>query len=200
MADMIDGLNLMGAFSRFIPALLVLVVVYAMMLASGKLGKNQFVNSMVAFSLAAMVLFNSNVSYLISFIAPWFVVLFVFILFMLVAFKSTGVSDSLILEAMKSRTYISWTIVFIAIAILLYGVGQLFGQGLLIGDSQPQIQNTQELEIIDYSESGDPIYATTSTATDNFNTNLNNTLFHPSILGLGLIGLIAAFTVFFMTK
>jgi hypothetical protein len=195
MADIIDGLNLMESFSRFIPALLVLVIVYAVMLSSGKLGKNQFINSMVAFSLAAMVLFNEGISKVINIISPWFVVLFIFVIFILIAVKSTGVTDSMIIEVIKGRNYIVWTIVFIAIGILLYGIGQMLGQDLLTGDKP--IVSTQE--IVNYESDGTPIYSTTSTATDDFNTNFNNTIFHPAILGLGLIGLIAAFTVFFMT-
>ncbi len=200
---MADPLNLISsAIPRFMPALLVLVVVYAMMLSSGKLGKNQFINSIVAFALAAMVLVSENVSRLIGFISPWFVVLFVFVLFMLIAFKSTGVTDSMILDVIKSRNYIAWTIAFIAIGILLYGVSQMFGQDLLTGES-PASQvsgQSQNNEIVDFMDDGTPIYTTTLTSTDDFDTNLNNTLFHPSILGLALIGLIATFTVFFMTK
>lgn len=195
MADIIDGLNLMNSFSRFVPALLVLVVVYALMLSSGKLGQNQFINSIVAFSLAAMVLFNQGISQVINLISPWFVVLFIFIIFILIAVKSTGISDNMIVEAMKNRSYIVWTIVFIAVGILLYGIGQMLGQQLLTGERPVII----EPEIVDYDAQGQPIYST-STATDDFNTNLNNTIFHPAILGLGLIGLIAAFTVFFMTN
>lgn len=201
MADVIDGLNLMSAFSRFVPALLVLVVVYALMLSSGKFGKNQFVNAVIALTMAAMVLMSDNISGLISFIAPWFVVLFMLILFMLIAFKSTGVTDSMILSVMKTKAYVSWTIVFIIIAIVAYGISQMFGQNLLTGENTPQIaQQNQNLEIIDYGADGVPVYGTTSTSTDDFDTNLENTLFHPAILGLALIGLIAAFTTFFMVK
>lgn len=200
MANIVDGLSLIDGFSRFIPALLVLVVVYAMMLSSGKLGSNQFINSVVAFALAAMVLLSDTASKLINFISPWFVILFVFILFILIAVKSTGITDSMIMGAIKERNYITWTIVFIAIGILLYGVGQIYGQDLLTGNSQTATQTQDIVQIVDYTSDGTPIYSTTSTATNNFDTNYRNTIFHPSILGLALIGLIATFTVFFMTK
>jgi len=201
MADILDGLTLIDGFSRFIPALLVLVVTYAVMLASGKLGENQFINSMVAFALAAMVLLSPEASFIINFIAPWFVILFVFILFILIAFKSTGVTDSMIMSVMKSRGYIAWTIVFIGIAITLLGVGKIYGQGLLEGTGETTIPGESvQQEIVDFDVNGEPIYNTKSTATNNYEQNVNNTIFHPAILGLGLIGLIAAFTVFFMTK
>ena len=201
MADILDGLMLINGFSRFIPALLVLVVTYAVMLASGKLGENQFINSVVAFSLATMVLISPSASFIINFIAPWFVILFVFILFILIAFKSTGVTDSMILSVMKSRGYIAWTIVFIGVAITLLGVGKIYGQGLLEGKGITTTSDELvQQEIVDFDTNGEPIYDTKSTATNNYEQNFNNTIFHPAILGLGLIGLIAAFTVFFMTK
>jgi hypothetical protein len=37
-------------------------------------------------------------------------------------------------------------------------------------------------------------------ASTNYQTNLTSTLFHPTILGFALIGLIATFTVMFMTR
>lgn len=199
MADLIAGLTLVEGLSRFIPALLVLLLMYGILQFTGALGRKPFIDVLISLCVAIMVLISNKVSSAISFMAPWFVVLFFFLIFVLIAFKAMGVQDSAIMGVLKEYKGISWIIVFIAIIIAAVGLGNVVGQQLL--DEQPgYVQNSDGSFTSPNGVVVNQVPEGAVMAQTDFQSNLTTTLFHPQILGFALIGLIAAFTVHFMTK
>jgi len=198
MADLIAGLTLVEGLSRFIPALLVLLLMYGILQFTGALGKKPLIDVLISLCIAIMVLISGKVSSAISFMAPWFVVLFFFLIFVLIAFKAMGVQDSSIMAVLKEYKGISWIIVFIAIIIAAVGLGNVVGQQLL--DEQPGYSPNSDGSFT--SPEGVVVQQVPEGALvqNDYQNNLTTTLFHPQILGFALIGLIAAFTVHFMTK
>ncbi len=198
MADLLSGIVLVEGLSRFMPALLVLLLLFAILEYTHALGKNTFVNVFIALCASVLVLISPQVSGMLSFMTPWFMVLFFFIIFVLIGFKSMGVSDAQIMSVMSEYRGISWILIFIAIVIVAVGLGNVFGQDLL--EEQPGYsQNldgtytTPEGEVINDLPPG-------AIPKSDYQSNLTKTLFHPTILGFALIGLIATFTVLFMTR
>lgn len=200
MADLLTGLSLIEGFSRVIPALLILILLFAILEHFKVFGEGKtFVNAIIALCAAALVLVSSKASTILAFMTPWFVVLIFFIIFMLIAFKAMGVKDSAIMGAMKDNRGIAWTIIFIGIGIGAIGLGNVMGQDLL--------ESTQGVDYSQYTKNTDGTYtAPDGTKVDqlpaggSYQSNFTKTLFHPKVLSFALMGLIAAFTVQFMTR
>ncbi len=178
MATPLD-IGLLEKFSVIFPFLFVLVIVYAILQYGKFLGSNKGIHALIALFLAIMTLFSSAVTDTINLMAPWFILLFVFILFVIIAFKIFGTSDSDIMSVLKdpSYNYIIWWIVAIGLIIAL---GSL-------------------TSVVWSAESGGmPTYNESSAEGMGANA-FWNTIFHPKILGMAVILLIAVFTIQKMT-
>jgi len=110
-----------------------------------------------------------------------------------------GVSDHQILEVMKNYKGVTWTVLIVALIIGIISLGNVLGQGLL--EQQPGY----------YTQNPDGTYTTSGgvvvseippggVASTSYQGNFTRTLFNPKILSFALLGLIATFTVYFMTK
>lgn len=197
MADLIAGMALATMMSRFIPALLVLVVMYGILGYSHALGDNKFVHALLSVCVAVLFLYSTKTTDMVAFIVPWFTVLFIFIIFILLAFKTMGVSDDIILKTMGEYKGITWWILILAIIIGLVSLSNVLGQGFL--EKQPGY--TPNTDGTYTSPSGEIVQSTGgSTTSSDFGSNLTNTIFHPTILGFLLVGFIASFSVYFMTR
>jgi hypothetical protein len=206
MADLISGFSLLDHIARFIPALFVLVILYGILGFTQTLGNNKFVHALIAFCVAILFLVSSQATRVISIMAPWFTVMFIFIIFILVAFKTMGVTDGQIMNVMKGHTSVVWWIIAIAIIIGIVSMGDVFGQRLLTQQPgyEDAVQNADGTYTLPSGEIIEEI-PTTNTQTNNvagssFHSNVALTIFHPKILGLMLVGLIASFSVYFMTR
>ena len=190
MADLVAGLTLVEGFGRVIPALLVLLVVFALLEMTKMLGKNHSINVLIALVIAILVLISGKAAAAIALMTPWFVVLFFGVLFTIIGFKTIGFSDANILGVFREFKGIPWVIGFIAVIIIAISVGQVMGPDLLA-------QATGENASV---EQGEGYAATGTAASGDYTSNFVQTVFHPKVLSFALLGLIAAFTVLFMTS
>ncbi|MBI4896403.1 MAG: hypothetical protein HY832_02545 [Candidatus Aenigmarchaeota archaeon] len=186
-----------GFLSYFSPVfiwILIFTLTYAMMQFTKFLGENKIIHAGVGLIIATVFLFSTSAASVVMFIAPWFTVLFIFAVFLLMAYKLFGATDDQIKSALANQSSIQYTILALGIIILLFGLGAGFGQNLLgyTSDStsvSAAIEGGQAL-----NEAG-----TGSTATSSFQQNLVATLFNPKVLGMLLILIIGAFTIRGMT-
>lgn len=203
MADLLSGFTLLEQFSGIFSVALVLILVYAILSYTKTMGENKFVHAMIALLVAAIFGFSQEAQSVISFMAPWFAVLFFFILFIIIAFKIFGASDADVFGALSHYKYIAWWIVALAILIGAFGLAGVFGQSLLsIGSGVP---NQPQPQYITDPTTGEQVMVDPGTATDTtsqstFSNNLWLTLFHPKIIGLIFIMLVATFTIKFMVS
>ena len=155
------------------------------------LGDNKIIHAGIGLIIATVFLFSTLAATVVMFIAPWFTVLFIFAVFLLMAYKLFGATDDQIKSALANQSSIQYTILALGIIILLFGLGAGFGQDLLsyTSDSTSLSSATEGV-----SEAG-----TGSTATSSFQQNLVATLFNPKVLGMVLILVIGAFTIRGMT-
>jgi len=178
MATILD-ITALENFSLLFSFLFVLVIVFAVLSYSKFLGDNKGIHGLIALFIAIMTLFSDAVVETINTMAPWFVLFFVFILFMIMAFKVFGTTDSDIMGVLKNPEYgyIIWWVVAIGIII---GIGSL----------------TSNV----WGEGGAPVYNESSTDVGETGANAFwGTLFHPRVLGIVLIFLVAVFTIQKMT-
>src|SRR3989338_6218163 len=129
MATILDT-GLLGKFSFLFSMLLIIVLVYGILEYTKLFGADrQGLHILVAFLLGVLLLLFPSVNQVISLITPWFVLLFIFILLMVIAYKILGATDSDIKDAMiHNKSIVYWILIF-SVIILLGSLGRVFFSG-----------------------------------------------------------------------
>lgn len=181
MATALD-IGLVGYFGVIFPILLVFVVSYAILSKSKFFGENNGLYALISFALSMMLLFSPDVVKIISVMAPWFVLLFIFFILAMITLQFMGVEGSAITEYMTgSWNAIHWIVLAIVGIILIGSLGVVFGDSLL--------------PYTDGDQTGSGIDSDFDTNKGNFNTNVAATIFHPKVIGLIFLFLIGAAAV-----
>src|SRR3989344_2831755 len=106
-------------FDFIFPMILVFAVVYGLLSWSKLLGENKGIHAAIALVLSFMVLFSKTAVQIINYMSPWFILVFLLILFMLMAFKFLGASDKDIASALTTDKTIIYWIIIISVIIFL---------------------------------------------------------------------------------
>lgn len=182
MVTPLESTVLLEKFSVIFTMILVMVVVYAIMQWTKMLGESKGVHMLIGLIFGLFVIMVPDISSLISVMIPWFVLLFIFILLMIMAYKIFGATDDDILGALKSSDkMIIYVVIIISIIIVIGSFSSVYGQKLL-SKGGGAVENGVA------PEPG-------STATSSFTSNIGATFFHPKVIGLIFIFLVAAFTI-----
>ncbi len=183
MATPLD-FGLLANFASLFPFLLVTVMVYAIMTKLEPFGESRGVYAFLAFVLGVLTLFSPIAIKSINRMAPWFVLLFIFSLFLLMAFKMFGVTDKNITDIITSSehgdTFFYWVIAL----VLIIGVGSLTSV----------VSEEKGFTKIGANETGAKVEPGTE------QVGFVQTIVHPKVLGMILLLLIAAFTVRNLSK
>lgn len=184
MATLLD----MGFFSHFAPIfafLLVFCIVFAILESKKILGDHRGINSLVAFCVASLFVLSGFAIRIVSLAAPYFVVLFIFVLFVVMSVTIFGFDLDRIMKTVASPdyNYILYFVVIFGLVIILIVLGQSFGQSLLSGPADAQAP------AVNLSYTGNV------SSTNNYEQNLWNTVFHPKVLGLIFVLIIASFAM-----
>jgi len=174
--------GLLQNFSVVFSFLFVITVMFGILTLTGVFGQNKGLQVIVSFVVALMVLIVPDVNALITTMVPWFTVVFIFILFLLIAYKIFGATDADIMGAVRSNSVIVWIVGILFVIIVLAAFGSVYGQRLL-----PTTSNNSSTNILP-GEGG-------STSTSDYNQNVAATFFHPKILGMLFILILGVFTV-----
>ena len=178
MVTVLD-VGLLNYFSTVFPAILVFAVVFAILTTTKILGENKTISAVVAIILALLVLIYPDITNLINYMAPWFVLVFIFAILLLLIYRIFGATEKDIATYLRTDRPLNWAILAVGIIILIAAVANVFGQRALSGAGQ--IPNETA--------------AAEGVGTPSFESNIFNTLFHPKVLGLLLILAIAVFTI-----
>ncbi len=194
MATPTLDVEFLGYFSPIFIWILVFSLAYGMMQVTKFLGENKIIHAGIGLIIATIFLFSTQAATVVLFIAPWFTVFFIFVVFLVMAYKLFGATDEDMLKVIRKESAVQYAILAFGIIILLFGLGAGFGQELLgyTSETTDVAAVTENLQL--QGEAG-----TGSTATSSFQQNLVATLFNPKILGMLLILIIGAFTVRGMT-
>lgn len=171
MATILD-ITALENFSLIFTFLFIFCAVFGVFVYSKFLGDNKALSMLLAALIAIMTLFSSTAVTVIGKMAPWFVLFFIFILFVIMAFKIFGTTDTQIMDILKSdaNEYIVWWIVAIA---LIIGLGSLAST---VWSGGAPVNSTSEIG-------------------DTGSSAFWGVLFHPKVLGLALILLVAMFAM-----
>ncbi|MBI4448280.1 hypothetical protein HY643_04830 [Candidatus Woesearchaeota archaeon] len=166
MASILD----IGILDYFMPVfvfLFIFGILFAILEKTNLFTRNKGINSLVAFTLSLIFVLTPDLMNLVSVMTPWFVILIVFTLFIILIFMFVGIKEEAVSAAFASRSVV-WFLVVVCFIILIYAMTEVYGSrihGITAGE-----------------EAGEG-----SAVND-----VGRVIFHPRILGVGFLLVIAA--------
>lgn len=148
MATILD-LGILNYFGIIFPFLLLFVVSYAILQKTKMLSGEATINAIIAIVVAFLGVMSNTIISLVSFIAPWFTVMMLFLILLLLLFAIMGVSEKEFFEAARTNKGIQWSIIGISLIILIAGFSVTIGQDFLDAGSQQDELSDFEQNIFD---------------------------------------------------
>ena len=199
MATFLEGVGFLSEFSIIFPFILILVVVYALAQYTKMLGDNKGVHAIVALAVAALFLFSGAANEIVKVITPWFVVLFIFILFLMTGMKMVGGPDIDFKSVMGTHQSIVYWIIALALVITLGAIANVFSNpGEPFGDGEVTAAGGVGGSTIS-SGSGEPPGGFSSKYAAE-KGEFWGTIVHPKVLGMVVLLMIGSFTIRYMAS
>ncbi len=167
MATFLD-IGLLQKFELIFPFLLVIIVIWGLLSYSKFFGDNKFLHSMIALIFGVLVLFSEPIREIINRMAPWFILMFMFIFFLLVLSEMGG-------EGSGTYGWMKMTFIILSFVIVIYSIIDVKVWDVDTEDSSDIVAGG------DIGKGG--------------KSDVFSTLRHPAVLGLILIFFIATFTI-----
>lgn len=186
MATPLD-IGLLANFKIIFPFLFIFCIVFAVLASTKLLGDNKIIHATIAIAMAFMSLFSDLVVETINIAAPWFVILVIFIVFVLLALMILGVKEADVMSVIKTDeySYIIWWVVALVVIIIIGSLSHVMAEKR--GGYPPYGPSANYTAI----EEGE-LAAQES--------DFWQTLFHPKVLGMIVILLIGFFTISKLTS
>jgi len=178
MATFLD-IAALKQFSGIFPFLLVLVLVYAILSQTSWFKERQGMAALIAVICAIMTLFSSIAMKTINLMAPWFVLFVVFAILFILVFMMFGYTQKDVTEFVTSGEY--------GVGIWAMAIMIVIGAGSLAAVLNEEV-GLENLTAVNVSSVG----AQTSTSAE---YGFWQTLFHPKVLGMILVLMVAFFTM-----
>lgn len=166
MATILD-IGLIETFTPVFSFLFIFAVLFAILEKTKILGQNRGLNSLVSFTIAMLFLFTEPTRDLIKSVTPWFVILMVFVVFLLLIFLFIGIKEEEIAQT-ASQPGVVWFIIIVLVLIMGAILTQVFGE-----------------QVRSLTEEG-------NVSEGSVTTNVAKIVFHPRILGAMLLLVIAS--------
>ena len=179
MATVLD-VSLIQSFDIVFPVLLVFALVFSLLQKTKAISDSVWINSLIAVKIAFMVLLSDTLIGMINFMTPWFVVMIIFLILMILMFQVFGASESDVKSVLGDKA-IQWTLVGVGLIILVASFGHVLGQSMIEQSAG--------------GESVDALVSADGTATGSFDQNITAIMFHPKVLGMLIMFAIAIFAV-----
>jgi len=180
MATPLD-ISVLKQFSGAFAFLFVLVMVYAILSSLPWFNDKKNVVAILAGLAAILTLFSNVAIKTINLMAPWFVLFMIFIFLVILAFMLLGVKQEEIAHAVKEGQF--------ALGYWVFAIILIIGIASLVAVLNEETGGLQKL--------GAKNVTGGSAGTQG---SFWETIFHPKILGLALVMLIALFTIKQMTS
>ncbi|NQU79411.1 hypothetical protein HQ545_06610 [Candidatus Woesearchaeota archaeon] len=180
MATFLD-IGLAQHFQVIFPILLVFVLIFALLEKSKILGENKGLHSLIALSIAMMLLFVPGVVDVINVMAPWFVLFFLAIIFFMFLLLAFGTKWEAVTEYATGWATPHWFILVISIVIFIGALANVYGGAMLpfSGEDSVPLEGAED----------------TATDTGDFNQNVGRVIFHPKTIGLVFVLMVGSLTI-----
>ena len=210
------------AFLGDVSIIFVFLFIYAIVFGLLEMGKpfkgeNKGLHALIALGIAIMAVTFGPVVSLIRFLIPWFLVMALVIFFILFGFRifagDKDVSDWVMRPKSPARNWI----IIVTVIIMIFGLGQAFGQSTLEEgawdgtgpgpEGYEEVANADDNfdddynadDFIDDTGVGNNNVDGSRVATDDYGTNVLNTIVNPKVLGLIFVMLVGVFAMFFLS-
>lgn len=171
--------------------LIIFSLVYALLNSSKVFGENKSIKAIIAAVIGILMILAKKVMLVITTLIPWFILLAVFIILIVIALKTMGISDDAVSSAVKDPT-VYYAVIIIGLILLVGSLGYVFGQEELGVTSE----NTSQVTF----SGGDGNGNISSSDTGDFQTNAKATIYHPRVLGFIMMIVITLFAVQQLSK
>jgi len=172
MASVLD-VGILQYFAPIFVFALVWVVTWAILEKTQLFGKNSAIHWVISFCMGIMVMIVPGLTDIIQIITPWFIVLFIFITLLVLIFLFMGVKGDTIAGVFGKNTFVIWVVIGVSLAIFGYAMMQVYG------DAVQDITNPED--------------------SNDLNAQVGQILFHPKVMGMVLILIIAGLIVRFVS-
>lgn len=165
-------IGLLSFISPIFVFLFVMVLFFAVLEKTKIFGENKGVNALLSFCVALLFIITTTATELVKILTPWLVMLIIISMIFMVFFLFLGVKPDTISEAVGKPGFF-WPIFIVLLIVLGIALTQVFG---------PQIASlTQEDQ-------------------EGFAKNVAQIIFHPKILSVIILLLIASYAIKVVTK
>lgn len=174
MATPLD-LGLLEHFSGLFLFIMIFAITYAVLGLTKVLGgDNKAINAIVAFCFAVFMALAQKPSAIVQNMIPWVGLVIILIMFLMLAsrFMFGDKGDEVLQGVLGSQKSTGWWVFLAIFGIFLVSLGSSIG---------PELTASGETSNVTVEP------GTSSTATDSWQTNMVNTIYHPKILGTVLI-------------
>lgn len=178
MATPLD-LGLLKQFDILFPFLFVLVIVFAILYRTTAFKEKPGLAAIIAFLLAIMTVVSPVAPIAtksINLMAPWFIILFIFLIFLMLVYQTFGVEEKTIIDIVTKSEH-SNTIVMLLLIISLVIAGGAISKSY-----------SEEKQFTKLTQAGTEIQSKEE-------SEFWQTVFHPKVLGTVLLLVVALFTV-----
>ncbi len=178
MATFLD-VGFLEYFTPLFVFILVMVIVWALLEKIQFFPKNTPANLMIAFILGVLFILIPELNTIISLVTPWFVVLVIFLLIIILVFMFMGVKEDFIgtvFGGENPNLVVVWTVLVLCMVIFGYAFTQVYGE---------QVHNITAGE--NTNDNGDLVQ------------NIGQIFFTPKVLGMFFLLGIAALVIRFVS-
>ncbi len=171
MATILDT-TLLNYISPIFIFLFVMVLFFAVLEKTKLLGESKGVSALVAFCIALLFMITATATELVRILTPWLVMLIIISMVFMMFFMFLGVKPEAIEKAVSNPSFF-WPIFIVLLVVLGIALTQVFG---------PQIASL------------------TQQNSEGFGRNVAKIIFHPKILSMLILLLIAAYAIRTVSK
>ena len=191
MATVLD-VGLLGYFDVVLTFLFVFALVFAILQKTKAITDNAAINSIIGIVAGGLVIISDPLVQVVNFMLPWFVIVIIFFVSLLLIFRVFGATDEMFSNVIKNDKAVIWGILGVGIIIFLAAIGSVIGQSFTEAAFDGQSGSSSTGTNISASNDG-------STTTTSFEGNLRNIFFNTKVLGMMLIFGIAVFAIAFLS-
>jgi hypothetical protein len=175
MATVLD-LGLLQVFDPIFAVLFVFTLMFGILQKTKAIADAVGMNGLLSAVIALMVLLSETLVSIINFMIPWFTVVIIFFVLLLLIFQVFGAKEADFASAVRDKG-LMWTLIGVGLVILLAAIGSVIPESI-----GPNL-------------GGDGVSADDG----GFSSNLMDTLFNPKVIGIIVIFLVAMFAVIFLS-
>ena len=113
MATPMMDVSVLNYFSPIFIFILIFAFVYGALFKTRIFGSNKILAGIIGLIIALLFVLITPLTKVVLIIAPWFTILFIFVLFLIVAFKLFGATDDNISSVIRNHSGVQWTLIII---------------------------------------------------------------------------------------